>query len=278
MQQTVEDFSQECDLLDRLYSDLSDADWQRSTQFKDWTPNDILIHLHFWNRAANLSLHQPEEFDRLYTTVAATIKSEGLRPIENRLIVERGNELLIAWRNLYLEMSAHWATLDAKKRVKWAGPDMSVRSSITARQMETWAHGQAVFDLFGQQRRETDRVKNIVILGVNTYGWTYKVRNIKPPGPMPRLRLTSPQGSQWEFGDDEDDHNRNELSPNEQNLITGSAVGFAQTVTQTRNVADTDLKVTGPIATDWMATAQCFAGAAVSPPAAGSRFLQGRSD
>ena len=85
---------------------------------------------------------------------------------------------------------------------------------------------------------------------------------------MPHLRLTSPQGSQWEFGDDKDNKNLNE-----QNLITGSAVGFAQTVTQTRNVADTDLKVTGPVATDWMANAQCFAGAAVTPPAAGTRFL-----
>ena len=52
-----------------------------------------------------------------------------------------------------------------KKRVQWFGPDMSVRSSITARLMETWAHSQAIYDLLGQTRTNTDRIKNIVIMG-----------------------------------------------------------------------------------------------------------------
>ena len=76
-----------------------------------------------------------------------------------------------------------------------------------------------------------------------------------------------PEGEQWQFGDT----GSHESSKNQ---ITGSAVGFAQTVTQTRNVADTDLEVSGPVAKDWMSNAQCFAGAAVTPPAAGTRFIQ----
>ena len=171
-------------------------------------------------------------------------------------------------------MSAPWSALDPKTRVKWAGPDMSVRSSITARQMETWAHGQAVFDVFGQQREETDRIKNIVVLGVNTFEWTYKVRKLNPPGPMPQLLLTSPGGEQWAFGSDRGSDLETDTDTRHDELIKGSAVGFAQTVTQTRNAADTDLIITGPIATDWMSKAQCFAGAAVPPPAAGTRFIQ----
>ena len=84
---------------------------------------------------------------------------------------------------------------------------------------------------------------------------------------MPQLQLTSPQGEQWTFGEDDGE-----------NLIRGSAVGFAQTVTQTRNVADTDLVVSGPVAQDWMACAQCFAGAAIAPPPAGSRYRQRTGD
>lgn len=266
MQQTVEAFAQECEILDVVYSGLGKSDWQRPTQFKHWTPEDILIHLHFWNTAADLSLQQPEKFESLFAEVAKGMKTEGMRAVENRTVTERGPELLASWQTQYRQMATYWATLDAKLRVKWAGPDMSVRSSITARQMETWAHGQAVFDLLGQQRKETDRIKNIVVLGVNTYGWCYQVRKLQPPGAMPQLQLISPEGNLWQFGDD--DVNSDDV----ENRIEGSAVGFAQTVTQTRNVADTDLTVTGPVAEDWMRNAQCFAGAAVTPPAAGTRF------
>jgi uncharacterized protein (TIGR03084 family) len=263
VQANADAFAQECDVLDTLLSQLTDHDWQRPTLFKQWTADDILVHLHFWNRAADLSLHEPDAFERLFAEVATAMKSNGLRTVENNHIEARGADLLHEWRQYYLRMVDHWATLDPKHRVKWAGPDMSVRSSMTARQMETWAHGQALFDLFGQQREESDRIENIVVLGVNTFGWTYKVRGQQPPGPMPQLKLTSPEGHLWTWGDSDTE-----------NLIEGSAVGFAQTVTQTRNVADTDLQVTGPIATDWMANAQCFAGAAVTPPAAGARYRQ----
>jgi hypothetical protein len=59
-----------------------------------------------------------------------------------------------------------------------------------------------------------------------------------------------------------------------QNAVIGSAVSFAQVVTQTRNVADTDLKMTGYIAQRWMETAQCFAGGKELPPAQGARSVQ----
>jgi len=34
-------------------------------------------------------------------------------------------------------------------RVKWIGVDMSARSCLTARLMETWAHGQEIYDILG---------------------------------------------------------------------------------------------------------------------------------
>ena len=58
--------------------------------------------------------------------------------------------LLQAWREQFRQVTDHFQKADPKQRVKWAGPDMSARSSITARLMETWAHGQAVYDLLGR--------------------------------------------------------------------------------------------------------------------------------
>ena len=39
-----------------------------------------------------------------------------------------------------------FASVDPSRRLPWYGPDMSPASSVTARLMETWAHGQDVCD------------------------------------------------------------------------------------------------------------------------------------
>jgi hypothetical protein len=51
MQQAL-DFLEESRDLDRLIADLNDQDYERSTGFKQWTINDVLQHLHFWNHGA----------------------------------------------------------------------------------------------------------------------------------------------------------------------------------------------------------------------------------
>jgi uncharacterized protein (TIGR03084 family) len=133
---------------------------------------------------------------------------------------------------------------------------------MTARQMETWAHGFEVFDLLGKVRADSDRIKNIVILGVNTFGWSHQVHSLPVPNAMPKLILTAPSGATWEFGEEGD------------NSITGPATDFAAVVTQTRAFTDTALTATGEVAQTWMANAQCFAGPPETPPAPGSRHKQ----
>ena len=131
---------------------------------------------------------------------------------------------------------------------------MSPRSSITARQMETCAHGQAIADELGIERREDDRIRNIVILGVNTFSWSLMVRGMEMPEGQPALRFTLPSGESWEYGNHESDQ-----------VISGMAHECAQAVTQTRNIADTQLVWEGDTAELWMRNAQCFAGAAAKP-------------
>ncbi|WP_419909482.1 TIGR03084 family metal-binding protein [Hoeflea sp.] len=257
------DFLEECEALAAVLADCPDSDFQKATQFKGWTINDVLVHLQYWNRAADLSVTDPDTFSAELAQLMGAFADGSLRAYENGMIPERGRELLFLWQTLYRDMAGRWAKLDPKLRVKWAGPEMSVRSSMTARQMETWAHGQEIFDLLGAERKETDRIRNIVILGVNTFGWTFKVRGWDIPEQMPHLSLVLPSGKTDTFGE-----------PSDAGSITGSAVEFAQVVTQTRNIADTDLLVDGPVATKWMHNAQCFAGPPEEPPTPGSRFRQ----
>lgn len=256
------DFLAESEALASILEGLDPADWDRETQFKRWTINDVLVHLHFWNLGADLALNDPDQFTASLGQIAEALNAGTLRAYENNIIAERGADLRDAWRTLYTDMAGRWVKLDPKRRVKWAGPDMSVRSSMTARQMETWAHGMEVFDLLGIRRREHDRIRNIVILGVNTFGWSFQVHGRAVPEVMPHLVLTAPSGAVWEYG---------EAGGSER--ISGPAAEFAQVVTQTRNIADTSLLVEGPVATAWMAEAQCFAGPPETPPAPGVRFL-----
>ncbi len=261
MQQAI-DFKDESDVLAVLLEPLPEEDFDRATQFKGWTVNDVLVHLHFWNKAADQSLNDPDGFGALFGELSNSLATGSLRSFENARIKERGQGLLSTWKAYYQDMAERWKELDPKRRVKWAGPEMSVRSSATARQMETWAHGQAVFDLFGEVRAEDDRIKNIVVLGVNTFGWGFKVRKMDVPEPMPFVSLAAPSGAKWTFGEAGTD------------TVSGSAVSFAQIVTQTRNVADTDIITKGEAAHLWMKNAQCFAGPPETPPAPGSRKTQ----
>ncbi|HUT51672.1 MAG TPA: TIGR03084 family metal-binding protein [Alphaproteobacteria bacterium] len=262
MLQQALDFREECDVLAELLEPATATDWQRKTKFKQWTVDDVLAHLHFFNHAADLSLRDGHAFDALFARLF-TAMGDGTGHLafsHDWLEGVRGRALFDLWRGFYPEMADRFDAADPEARLKWAGPDMSVRMSITARQMETWAHGQALFDLFAKPRRESDRIKNIAVIGIKTYGWTFANRGIEPPGPPPCVRLTAPSGPQWAFNEE-----------NAESVIEGDAVAFGQVVTQTRNVADTDLVLTGEAATQWMAIAQCFAGPPEDPPAPGAR-------
>ena len=174
--------------------------------------------------------------------------------------IQTGTQLLEDWWSYFNQMCELLGASDPDFRVPWFGPDMGVKMFTTARQMETWAHAQDIYDLKKQQRNNTDRLKNIAVIGVKTFGWTFANRKQQPPGPPPYVRLTAPSGAIWEF---------NEAS--DTSRVEGPAVEFCHVVTQGRNIADVDLKVTGDVAEQWMAIAQCFAGKPEDPPAPGAR-------
>ena len=258
------DFMAESDALYAIMKDLDDDDFAAPTQFKGWTLNDVLEHLHMWNWAANESYVDEENFVKFVADVMNDVQGGSLKIFERKWIDGlAGRELLETWRAFYTEMAARFEQVDPKMRLKWAGPSMSARSSISARLMETWAHGQEVYDHLGVVRVDADRIKSIAVLGTNTFGWTYATRGETPAGQMPYVCLTAPSGEIWEFGE-----------PSTEEMVEGSASEFCQVVTQVRNIADTQIRVVGPIATDWMSKAQCFAGAPETPPAPGTRFTK----
>ena len=259
--QQAQDFYDESLALNALLEPLSESEFESATLFKGWTINNIVRHLHVWNIAADLSIMDEAAFTEFLQQMAAGIKGGRLPDFESTYLEGlAGQQLRQAWIARAKTMAEHFAEADPKQRLKWVGPDMSALSSVTARLMETWAHAQAIYDVLGADREDSDRIGNIVRLGVNTWGWTWKNRRTEPPGPMPQLKLTAPSGALWEYGE-----------ASESGVIEGSASDFCQVVTQCRNIADTKLSVVGDVAKQWMAFAQCFAGPPQDPPAPGVR-------
>jgi uncharacterized protein (TIGR03084 family) len=262
------DYRDECDALHALLVGIDAARWSEPTQFKRWTLDDVLGHLHIFDYAARLTVEEPDAFASFWKSFSRAMASGRSMSEYTRVWLGgcSGPQLLQRWHEFARQLADQYSCLDPARRVKWAGPDMSVRSCISARQMETWAHGQAAFDRLGRKRVEHDRIRNIAIMGVNTFGWTFVNRGREVPLAKPYVRLQSPSGAWWTWNE-----------PDESNCVQGSAVEFCQVVTQTRNVADTSLRAAGEVACEWMSMAQCFAGAPHAPPPPGSRFLQSES-
>lgn len=256
------DLIDEAEELHGFLLTLDEADWRRETTFKRWTPWDVVAHLHMFDRVSLLSLEGGAAFTaRRDELVASMMRGESLLETGRReLGALAPAELLARWRSTCREMAEQLGASEPSRRLPWFGPDMGVRMFTTARLMETWAHGQEIYDLKRTERVPTDRIRHVCAIGVRTYGWTFANRRLEPPGPPPHVRLTAPSGAIWEW---------NETSGS--GLVEGAAVEFAQVVTQVRNVADTALRVEGEAAKRWMAIAQCFAGGPVDPPKPGER-------
>jgi uncharacterized protein (TIGR03084 family) len=262
MLQEAADLMAEAEALQAFLGTLSDADWRQPTTFKSWTPWDVVAHLHMFDLVSLLAVEGGAPFvARRAELVACMQRGERLTDVGRRELGGYGPaELLARWITTCREMAGKLGVSPPDRRLPWFGPDMGVRMFTTARLMETWAHGQEIYDLKRARRAPTDRLRHICVLGVKTFGWTFANRGQEPPGPPPHVRLTAPSGAIWEW---------NEAS--ESGLVEGSAHDFALTVAQVRNVADTALRVEGDVARRWMVIAQCFAGGAEDPPKPGQR-------
>lgn len=251
LQQAI-DLREEGDALHEFLLTLEESDWSRPTPFKGMTPHLVITHLYQFDRASLLALEEPEDYQAVAWDLVTEVAKEcgPLAPAELRT----------RWYSCLQELCEGLGACEPQRRLTWFGPDMGVRMFTTARQMETWAHGQDIYDLMRVHRTNTDRIKNIAHLGAKTYFWTFTHHGKEVPGPEPYIKLTAPSGAIWEWNE-----------PNDDNCVKGSAVEFCHVVSQGRNIADTKLTVVGEPATQWMAIAQCFAGPPTDPPKPGER-------
>lgn len=138
------------------------------------------------------------------------------------------------------------ASKDPKDRVPW-GLGMSARSFVSARLMETWAHGLDVRGAVGGPPNVTGRLKDVAWLIVRAFPYAFRVANREPPAGSLRIDLTF-DGETWSFGPEDAD-----------NRITGEAQEFCRVGVQRMKLADAvTLKAEGPLAEASLQVARAF--------------------
>jgi uncharacterized protein (TIGR03084 family) len=242
------DLIAETEVVESLLEPLAADTWALPTPASGWAIRDQISHLAYFDQAAALAATDPERFRREAHDLLA-----GGPDFPDRIAEEhRGlssHQLHNWFRQARSDLVEQMRDRDPAQRVPWYGPDMSVASSITARLMETWAHGQDIADALGERREPTTRLRHIAHLGVRTLPFSFRLRGRAVPAVPVRIELTAPDGSTWTWGPED-----------ASDLVSGPALDFCLAVTQRRHVDDTTLNITGPVAGEWMSIAQAFAG------------------
>jgi uncharacterized protein (TIGR03084 family) len=234
--------------LDELLAGLDDDAWDAPTPAPGFAVRDQVFHLAFGEELAAMALTDGAAFGSRLQELLGDL--DGLAASSHEQArASAPDRLLGCWRAQRARTLAALRSVPADARVPWVTGSMSAASFATARLMETWAHGQDVYDGLGRSRPPTGRLRHVADLGVRTRAFAYRNRGLEPPATGVRVELEAPGGGVWTWGE-----------PGDPDRVAGSALDFCLVVTQRRARADTGLVATGPTAESWLAIAQAFAG------------------
>ena len=223
--------------LEALLQGLSLDQWSLPTPAAGWDVRDQVAHLADTEELAHdtatggprqlnteaLTFTSPEAF-----TESGCIKGRTMDP----------GAVLEWWVSGAAKTREALARKDPKERVPW-GLGMSARTLVTARLMETWAHGLDIRAAAGEPPNITPRLRNVAWLVTNALPYALTVAQKTPPdGRTLRVELSAPGGDTWTVG------------PNDAtDVITGDAAEFCMLGVQRLKRADAaTLKADGPLA------------------------------
>ncbi|WP_429517189.1 TIGR03084 family metal-binding protein [Rhodococcus sp. BE178] len=244
----LDELRQESDGLVELLHGAEDFDL--ATPAAGWAIRDQISHLAYFDDAAVSAIRTPDRF----RVDAAELIADGMDFPDRIAVTYReipAAGLLDWFVQARQNLLATLGEAEPRARIPWYGPEMSIASMATARLMETWAHGQDVYDAVRLPHPANPGLRSIAHLGVGALPFVHTLNGLEVPADPVRVELIDPITQvRWVWGPE-----------SATNTVAGPAEDFVLAVTQRRNVADTALTVTGAVATAWMRIAQAYAGA-----------------
>jgi len=244
----LDDLRAETASFETLLAPLSAQGWELPTPAAGWAVRDQVSHLAWFDDAATTAVRDPAAFAALAGAMTSVdevaVQARGLTPGELR-----------AWFGTSRPRLVDTLTpLEPRRRVPWFGTEMSAASFVTARLMETWAHGQDVADATGVTRKPTDRLRHVARIAFMALPYSFAAHGLPVPDRPVRAELILPGGQEWTAGPAE-----------AADVVRGPALDFCLVTTQRIHLSDTALEFTGETARAWLRIAQAYAG----PPGKG---------
>jgi uncharacterized protein (TIGR03084 family) len=232
----VDDLEAEQQSLVAVLETVEGDDWFRPTPSWSWDVRDTVAHLADTDElAVDTCTDGPRSLGPFAATCASAEDVTLLGVLRGRRLT--GADVLDWWEWTQAAEREVLRNLDPVVRVPW-GLGMRPPSFVTARMMETWAHGLDVHAALGLEPVDTDRLRHIAWIGLRALPYGASVAGVAPPeGPL-RVELTLPSGATWTAG-----------PPDAPDRITGSASEFCRVFVQRLAVGSTNLVATGNGAT-----------------------------
>ena len=242
----VADLEAEQGAIQSLLEGIGEDDWLRPTPAEGWDVRDSVSHLADTDEIAIDTLTGGPRSFELELERHATPDDFTLWGCR-RGREQSGPEVLAWWRGTSARERQALLDTDATSRVPW-GLGMVVPTLVTARMMETWAHGLDIHAGLGAEPADTDRLRHVAWLSVKALPYAFQVAGRAAPDGELRVELELPSGASWTFGPDGAD-----------DLIAGPASQFCRVFVQRMPRSDAvDLVVRGPLAEAALAVARAY--------------------
>jgi uncharacterized protein (TIGR03084 family) len=246
VQDLLDDLAAEQRWLQDLLHTLDTDAWLLPTPARGWDVRDTISHLADTDEMAiATATGRPGSLnDRAATSASGEdVTYQGVLRGRRRA----GSGVLAWWESSGAALAEMFVALDPNVRVPW-GIGMRPPSLITARLMETWAHGLDVCAALHVEPLDTDRLAHVAWLATRALPYAYSVAGREPPQEPLRVELTLPSGAEWTSG-----------PATAANRISGPAGEYCRVFVHRSRVADApNVHAEGEAAIDALRNARAF--------------------
>jgi uncharacterized protein (TIGR03084 family) len=231
--------------LQAVVATIDDDAWLTPTPAWGWDVRDTIAHLADTDAMAiDTAQGGPYAINDLAAHAAsgADVTYHGVLKGRRR----SGRDVGAWWVRTSAAERAMLRALEPATRVPW-GIGMRAPSFVTARLMETWAHGLDVRAALGVAAVDTDRLAHVAWLATRALPYAYSVAGREPPAAPIRVEITLASGAIWANGP--------EAAPDR---ISGSAGDYCRVFVHRTPAADTNLIIEGDAARSAIAVARAF--------------------
>jgi uncharacterized protein (TIGR03084 family) len=194
----VDDLEAEQRSLADAVRDLDDDEWLSPTPSWQWDVRDTIAHLADTDAVAvDTAIGGPRPLNVAAAASASAEDTTYRGVLRGRRL--RGVDVLAWWQDVASAERKVLRGLDPGVRVPW-GIGMGATAFVTARLMETWAHGLDVRAALRVEAVDTDRLAHVAWIATRALPYAYSVVGRSAPSPPIRVELTLPSGAPWTTG------------------------------------------------------------------------------